>query len=711
MRDKSHFDENAFKTDLANIILNEKNFIQNDVNKVFADFNEKFLKVLNKHAPFITLSNKQVKWKTKPWLTNGIQTSIRKKNLFYGKYVRSKNSFWFQKYKFYCKLVKKLIFKSKQSYYNKYFSENLSNARKVRKGINEIIKNNKEYAHITLDVNGKIVLDQKQVANTFNTFFANVAEGLVNQIANPPTKFQDYLKNPNQCSIFLKEVDQGEVYSLFAKLDTKKAGDIYEISPYFVKTAATELSKPLCRIFNLSLKTGIFPDLLKIAQVIPLHKKNSRENVSNYRPISLLPIFSKLLEKIMFERLYDFICKKEILSPGQYGFQRNKCTEQAILNVQSYIIKSFEERQFACSIFLDFSKAFDTVNHSILLDKLSHYGIRGTANEWFASYLSNRSQRVRIGDATSDIERIKHGVPQGSILGPLLFLIYINDISNSTNAFKFLLFADDTCLLLKNKDLKELENIANKELVNVKYWLMANKLSINEEKTQLLVFHKHHRKSPNIKLNINNFIVEEKSSAVYLGIIIDNKLNFKEHTILLNHKLRKGVSIVAKLRHFVTQPLLKNIYCSYIESHLNYASCVWSSGSEKYLKRIKRSQTVALCLSNFKDIDVDVISLFQDNNVLPIKSLVKYNTCKLMWKIHKKHQAHLETLLTENGITCNVRDEDRYVVPYRNFDISKRFFGFNGPLLWNRLPIDLKSISSFHAFKEKLKEWLLTQAI
>ena len=186
---------------------------------------------------------------------------------------------------------------SKQKYYNNHFAFNLSNVRKVWKGINEIIKNFKVQSQIVLDVNGNLVIDPKRVANVFNKFFSNIAEELVSKIENPPTKYQDYLKNPNQSSIFLTEVDHGEVFSLFSKLNATKSGDIYGIHPFFIKTGSFELTAPLTRIFNLSLRTGVFPNCWKVAQIIPIHKKELRDIVSNYRPISLLPIFGKILEK------------------------------------------------------------------------------------------------------------------------------------------------------------------------------------------------------------------------------------------------------------------------------------------------------------------------------------------------------------------------------------------------------------------------------
>ena len=256
-----------------------------------------------------------------------------------------------------------------------------------------------------------------------------------------------------------------------------------------MKSAGQAISKLLTIIFNKSIKEGVFPESLKTAKVIPLHKGGSVLVVSNYRPISIPPILSKIFERLSYNRLTEFIDKHNILKQNQFGFQKNKSTELAVASIVSQIAEARSKKESSYCIFLDFAKAFDTVNHQILLQKLHHYGIKNKALIWFKSYLTNRTQYTEVGDTLSDVGFINCGVPQGSVLGPLLFLLYINDISESSQLLKFFLFADDTTVFYSDKTNPETENLLNTELNKVSDWLAANKLSLNVDKSNFMHFH------------------------------------------------------------------------------------------------------------------------------------------------------------------------------------------------------------------------------
>ena len=268
--------------------------------------------------------------------------------------------------------------------------------------------------------------------------------------------------------------------------------------------------------------------MLKCGLIHPIHKGDSKMLCSNYRPMSILPIFSKILEKLMYKRLTSFIDKYDLLHEHQYGFQKKKGTEHAILVLNFNIIKTIGKKEKACTIFLDFAKAFDMVSHKILPNKLEHFGIRSTPLNWFESYLSHRQQYVKISQQISDCKTVKCSVPQGSVLGPLLFLIYIDDIAFTNKKVSFHLVADDTCLFYSNKDYNQLETDVDMALENIGNWLMANKLTLNVKKSNLILYdtRKNPKNNTTVKICIGNNELEQKDSAKYLGVYFDKKLSW-----------------------------------------------------------------------------------------------------------------------------------------------------------------------------------------
>ena len=323
------------------------------------------------------------------------------------------------------------------------------------------------------------------MAKQFNNYFVTVAEKLTGQTNN---KYQDYLKNPNEHSMHLTEVEPDEIKIQVKNLNSKKASDFFGISANFLKFAGDKIIQSLRILFNESIRNGILPEKLKLAVVYQVHKKVSKMKVNNYRPISILPMISKIYEKLIHASLMSFFTKNKTIHKCQFGFQKGKSTEHAILDIYASILKALENKEKACRIFLDFAKAFDTVNHEILLTKLEYYGVRGIAYELMKSYLRERLQCLKIRQTISDFRKITCRVPQGSVLEPLLFLIYINDIYKSDPIAEFHIFADDTALFCANKNINQLRNNINTSLDNVANWLKANKLTLNADKSKLLYF-------------------------------------------------------------------------------------------------------------------------------------------------------------------------------------------------------------------------------
>ena len=277
-------------------------------------------------------------------------------------------------------------------------------------------------------------------------------------------------------------------------------------------------------LINNCINKGIFPSILKIAKVIPIYKSGEKDLVSNYRPISILPHFSKIFEKILKENIVNFLNKHNVLSESQFGFQQKKSTNEALIELENYLKYQQANNQITCGIFLDQKKAFDTVDHNILKKKLKIKGIRGLSYDLISSYLANRYQFTCVNSQKSDKNIINYGVPQGSILGSILFLLYINDLRKSSN-FKTLLFADDTALFASSNNYVSLQKIINVEVKKIKNWLLENKLSLNLKKSYTIIFGEKRKKNKPISIFINNTKISNQNTVKYLGVTTLLKAN------------------------------------------------------------------------------------------------------------------------------------------------------------------------------------------
>ena len=328
----------------------------------------------------------------------------------------------------------------------------------------------------------------------------------------------------------LYECDDEEVKLILTMLNPKKKNGPNSIPTEILHLLANDICKPLATIFNLSFQSGECPDILKIANTIPVFKKDSKLIVSNYRPISLLSNINKILEKLMFKRVYEFLEKHKCIYNLQFGFRAKHSTNHALIDITESIRAALDKGKMAGGVFVDLQKAFDTVNHEILIYKLNYYGIRGKINNWFRSYLTNRVQYVSILGYNSGIKYMKHGVPQGSVLGPLLFLLYINDLHKAIKFSKVYHFADDTNLLNISKDPKQLQKQINIDLKNLYKWLLANKISLNCAKTEFIIFYKPGQKPTyDFKIKMNGHRVRPSDFIKYLGIYLDSTLSGKYH--------------------------------------------------------------------------------------------------------------------------------------------------------------------------------------
>ena len=525
---------------------------------------------------------------------------------------------------------KKITWISKDSYYRQFFIQSKNNSVKVWSGVKDIInfncKKRNKITSIYEKHRGNITND-KDISEVFNKYFSSIAENIDKKIVKSQIKFDKYLVGLQNTKTFvLHLITPEEVKDYIGSLSNRKASGPNSIPVSILKMFKDQLCVPLSYIINLSFSTGKFPNILKYSEIIPVHKQGEKCHIENYRPISLLSNISKIIEKIIRNRLYTFLENCNCLYNLQFGFRNGHSTNHAFIQMMKTVQHHVDKDEFSCGVFIDLKKAFDTVSHTILLKKLDTYGIRGIGYEWFKSYLTDRRHQTRIGNELSSVTSIEYGVPQGSVLGPLLFLIYINDLHKALSFATPFHYADDTCLILSNKSLKVINRKINHDLKNITEWLRSNRISLNSQKTEIIMFRakgKDITKHLNFRLSGKKIELSEKIK--YLGLIIDEHLTWKQHMSLIKCKLSKAIGLLSRIRHSISPKLTKMIYSSIFHSHLLYGCQLWGQKPTVLRNNICSQQNKAVRIIDFKCRFDNTNEIYKRLKILPFEKQVHFN--------------------------------------------------------------------------------------
>ena len=641
----------------------------------------------------------------KPWITPAIKVSIRKKSHYFKLYkagiisLESRNRYRNQ--------LNRVITSSRSEYYRKRFEDNQNDAKKTWNLINRITnRNNRKQTVKKLMNNDTIVTDNHEIGSIFNNFFTSIGSDLSNALPPSDVRFETYLDSPCVRSFFFFQVTPSECEKIISSLKNSKT-DINSIPVSLFKRISPYISGPLSNLINFSYEKGIFPKCLKISKVTPVFKSGDPLSTNNYRPISVFGFYTKIFEKCLVNRMLKYLTKFNLICPQQFGFLKGKSTFHAVNSIIEFIYDSFNRKQNCISIFLDLKKAFDTVNHSILLKKLEYYGFRCNSLKWFKSYLHDRQQVVKIGNSLSNPSCIDIGVPQGSTLGPILFLIYINDIIKSSDKFNFSMFADDTALSLKGKNPDQLIRIANEELKNVSKWLLANRLTLNYNKTQWMFF------TSSVKeyvfesdcIKIDNMVISRCFEFKYLGIILDSKLKFDKHIDYIGKKISRSIGIFYRLRNLIPIKGMLALYYSLVYPYIIYCILIWGNTYQTHLNKIILLQKRIIRIVNNASYLAHTSILFHQMRVLKFSDVFKFFLGKYAYEQNISNNLNFVSHDYPTSSSSNP------VPQFQRLTSTQRSLNYLAPVLFNQIDDSIKRVQSTQVFKSRYKQFLLSDYI
>ena len=714
-----------FKTQLSQI---DFSFITqySDVNECYDAFLADLTKIFDLSFPLVKGKSISKYTKRQPWFTKGLViASIHKHKLFRKKNNKPTDNN-IDKYKIYNQIYNKVRKLAKSFYFRDKFEEYKHDMRKTWGTLNTLMgrRNGTDYTKIDkINVNNDTVEDTKGIANAFNNFFANIGNDTSNMIPSVTKSYKSYLQNPSIESFFIEPVNELELLDIITKLKCKKSSGSDGISSKLLKICAPYLVIPLSHIINLSFTTGKIPDKMKQAKVIPVHKAGNPAELSNYRPISLLPTFSKVLERAMYNKLFKFLESYNILYKHQYGFRAKHSTIHPLIHLLNHIATSYNEKEkkITIGLFCDLSKAFDVINHEILLYKLNYYGIRGHAHNWFLDYLTGRSQFVQIEYEKSTNRSITCGVPQGSILGPLLFLLYVNDINKSCEA-SILSFADDTTAYISESNNASISEKSSNMVQQLYNWFCANKLFLNAKKTKFITFAPCNNaiSNNNIEISINDVNLNRVGNGCnekfvkFLGIHLDDSLSWKYHIDYICNKISRTLFALRQTRNILSTPSMLMLYNALIHPYISYGILAWGNASQTMLNRILLLQKRALRLIHKRPYNSHTDPLFSRSNVLKVQDSYEFAVRTFMYDYE-----HNNLPLSYHGmfrLNCELQNRhqtrqcDQYYIP----KATSKFVGimplYKYPQIFNTVKKESVQIECRkNVFKRKQKDLLIAK--
>jgi len=670
---------------------------------------DNFIHTLKSHIE-VSSQERQVRGKTvkiKPWITVGLITSMNRRDRMKKQLLKHPSDQLLSEYRNYRNTLTKLVSKQKYNYYSNKIDNACQDIKKVWNTIKEFIGREKnENVSITLQENGLNISNPEMVANKLNEYFIKVGDSFVPTYNEHPSAS---IKNPAiPTSMFLEPVTEIEINNIIVALRDGASVGTDGVSVNIIKNCRQYLLSPLVYLINKCFKRGEFPSSLKHSIVTPIYKKSgSRRDPTNYRPISVISQFSKVFEKAVVVRLNNYFDKNDIISHRQFGFRKNLSTQDALYYCFKNIYNSINANNKTIGIFLDLRKAFDSVSHGLLLEKLESYGIRGPVLNLFRSYLTGRSQVVRVGNAYSRPLVINTGVPQGTVLGPIMFIAYINDLLKTDMDGEIVTYADDTALVFSADTWDQARQKAEIGIRRVVSWLDLHRLSLNVGKTHFMPFFAGsteqihfsyltvHSLSCHGLCHCNERILITHETK-YLGLIVGSRLRWEGHANQLTTKLKPFLYMLYQLRQILNHRTLITVYRSLIESIIQYGIIIWGGTYKTLINSLYIRQKYLIKIILFKNKLYSTEQLFLESGLLDIQSLYILKSCVFVKKVSELRGVIDHPFDTRNRLGGTL------AVPRMRTALNQKFITYLGPRFYNNIPASFKTINNLSMFSKKL---------
>lgn len=707
-RSYKDFDQKAFLEDLQQCPWHQLDNL-NHVDETLDKWYELFNNVINKHLP---LKSKRVKNIQQPdWMTDEIIHVMKQRDSY-------KVNGNFNMYKLSRNHCVKLIREAKQNYFKTCITNSSRDSSKLWKHLNTISPKESKSSPTMLKVHDKILTKPSDISNYLSNHFATI----VNQYLPPECKDPDFTKlkefiaskmPTDKTKLSIPPVNGDYVLKSLASLDSHKATGLDGLTSKILKISAPVISSHLTTIFNQSIESGIFPSKWKTARITPVFKSGDHSDADNYRPISILPIISKLLERHIHKHIYNFISSHDLLFAAQSGFRPQHSCETALNKLLNTWHQNIENGFLNGLVLIDFRKAFDMINLDLLLEKLKLYHFDISLLKWMDSYLKERSHCVKVKDSISSPTPISHGVPQGSIVGPLLFILFINDLPLSTTS-NIDMYADDSTLYAKGRSVNELSDELTSALDSVHNWCLSNGMVINIKKTKTMTISTYQKESKigctDLQVHYNNKLLDSVPHDKLLGVTIDKHLLWKEHINNVASTLSKNLALLRRIRTYLPTNIRILYYKVFFQPIIDYCSTIW--GQSSHITRIFKLQKLALRLIYDKPWDSPSSPLFEESSLLPIDYRVNFRLTLMTYKaVNGLVPKYLSSLFifknsVSQRVTRSTQNNDLYV-PDSKLNLTRNGLAYSGAILYNILPSNIRKIRCLTTFKKELYKYFL----